>query len=57
MVRLDLTERKLNIVFYFKVDLRAVTPGKGGYYYPEHAPLLGKGNFIFIHMYFDDFDQ
>lgn len=24
------------------VDLRAVTPGKGGYYYPEHAPLLGE---------------
>jgi hypothetical protein len=33
--------------FYFQVDLRVVTPGKGGYYYPEHTPLLGKINLIF----------
>ena len=24
------------------MDLRAVSPGKGGYYYPEHIPLLGE---------------
>jgi E3 ubiquitin-protein ligase mind-bomb len=43
MVRLFFNKKKKqNILSVFKVDVRAVTPGKGGYYYPEHAPLLGK---------------
>ncbi len=52
MVGFYFTRKKIKHVFHFKVDLRAVTPGKGGYYYPEHAPLLGKTEFDFICVFF-----
>lgn len=26
----------------YQIDIKAVTPGEGGFYYPDHLPVLGK---------------
>ena len=33
-----------NIVL--QVDLKCITPAEGGYYYPEHLPVLGMDGFV-----------
>ncbi|CAF4725221.1 unnamed protein product, partial [Rotaria magnacalcarata] len=35
-------ENLYRVGFDGMVDLRVLSPGKGGYYYPDHAPSLGK---------------
>ena len=35
----------------FQVDLKCITPAEGGYYYPDHLPVLGKIS-IFVHSLF-----
>ncbi|CAF1467538.1 unnamed protein product [Rotaria sp. Silwood1] len=43
-------ENLYRVGFNGMVDLRSVTPGKGGYYYPEHAPLLGETYYSREHL-------
>ena len=33
-----------NIVL--QVDLKCITPAEGGYYYPEHLPVLGMDGLV-----------
>lgn len=28
--------------FIYQIDIKAVIPGEGGFYYPDHLPVLGK---------------
>ena len=38
-----------------QVDLKCITPAEGGYYYPDHLPVLGKLS-VFVHSLFHPYN-
>ena len=35
-------EHAVSVLLYTQVDLKCVDPASGGYYYPDHLPVLGE---------------